>query len=443
MIAKHVSWIAAVSFVAACGRGEYEYENSGANSGEQDSLDAEAIIEAEATPTPAPPSMDELGAFSSVVHPLLVARCKSCHETGVTPFFAQADATTAKKTVEDASKVYLDSPALSRLYLRLAQDRHQCWSDCAQNAEEMLGALTSWSEARPKPENTVTLTTESLALNATETERRDSQVAGTHVFEAESATLVAPMVATADAARSGGRFIEVPEANRATSQSNAQGIGRATFTVNVEQAGTYFLFARIQAPTQNANAFYFRVDAGAFATWNTAVTNAEWQWQRVNDAANANLSFNLTAGAHTVEVRQRDDGTRLDIVALSTNAMFTGADPDREYDVPVLKFDLATADPSCNGQLVIDAVDFDEFSYRFENPRIEIGSGSVNVSQLLILINGVEDKQARTYELLSATVNAPGSVLSGASMIAPKQQGREGDKIQFKFGKLSCSATKE
>jgi len=282
----------------ACGRGEYEYESSG-TAAEQDSADV-LPAPVDQLPNPAPPAADELGTFTNIVHPILVAHCNSCHQSAVTPFFAQADATQAKKVAEESAKVNLDTPNLSRFYLRLAQDRHQCWSDCVQNAAEMLAALSAWAASRPKVEQSIDLMTDSLSLNATEMEKRDSQVAGTYVFEAEAATLVAPMVATNDVARSGGRFIEIPELNRATVQANAQGAGRATYSVNVEQAGTYFLFARIQAPNQNANAFYFRVDAGAFATWNTAVTNAEWQWQRVSDAANANLSFNLTAGAHTI-----------------------------------------------------------------------------------------------------------------------------------------------
>ena len=40
-------------------------------------------------------------------------------------------------------KINLDQPAQSRLVLRLRNEFHNCWSDCAANAAEMEAAIAA------------------------------------------------------------------------------------------------------------------------------------------------------------------------------------------------------------------------------------------------------------------------------------------------------------
>ncbi len=88
-------------------------------------------------------------AFEAGVYPLMRQYCVQCH-AGSGPGFphiAHPDAETAFRAVVDNQKVRLLDPARSRLVLRLAVDRHFCWSDCAANAATMQAAIQMWADA--------------------------------------------------------------------------------------------------------------------------------------------------------------------------------------------------------------------------------------------------------------------------------------------------------
>ena len=86
--------------------------------------------------------------FSTTVHPVLKEYCARCHTSSAaaaqSPYFASNDVDEAYAAVK--VKMNLDQPAQSRLVLRLRNEFHNCWSDCAANATEMetaIGALAS------------------------------------------------------------------------------------------------------------------------------------------------------------------------------------------------------------------------------------------------------------------------------------------------------------
>ena len=76
--------------------------------------------------------------------------CGRCHsETAPQaqrqqPYFADSNLQNAFNAVVETRKIDINNPANSRMYLRLAQDSHNCWSDCAANAATMLTAIQSW-----------------------------------------------------------------------------------------------------------------------------------------------------------------------------------------------------------------------------------------------------------------------------------------------------------
>ena len=87
---------------------------------------------------------DDSGLFSAQVYPLLRQHCVACHAANApqvqSPFFADADITLAYQASQRL--INLDSPELSRFVLRLANEFHNCWSDCADDAAVMLQAIT-------------------------------------------------------------------------------------------------------------------------------------------------------------------------------------------------------------------------------------------------------------------------------------------------------------
>ena len=127
-------------------------------------LEAPTIKDAGASKTlpPAP------GAFATTVWPLLAANCSNCHREAApipqAPFFAETDGDAGTSDDIDAAyaailtsqKINLDSPADSRLVVRLRQEFHNCWdpnatgsTDCAASADAMETAITNFAASVP------------------------------------------------------------------------------------------------------------------------------------------------------------------------------------------------------------------------------------------------------------------------------------------------------
>lgn len=93
----------------------------------------------------------ESSGFSTTIYPLLTQYCSECHteeaDQPQSPFMASTDVDVAYQGA--ISKINLDNPTQSRLYIRLEAESHRCWSDCASNASEMLAAITSFADDIP------------------------------------------------------------------------------------------------------------------------------------------------------------------------------------------------------------------------------------------------------------------------------------------------------
>ncbi len=108
-----------------------------------------------------PPPIRDVGAsksfptssalFGSTVYPLLTQYCSRCHSSAATipqsPFFAEGDVDVAYAAVR--AKINLDTPADSRLVVRLREEFHNCWTDCATSANAMQAAVQAFSNGVP------------------------------------------------------------------------------------------------------------------------------------------------------------------------------------------------------------------------------------------------------------------------------------------------------
>ena len=97
-----------------------------------------------------------LASFGATVHPLLVANCADCHVESApipqSPFFSESDVAAAYEAIKTSQKMDLDTPANSRLVVRLAQEFHNCWdpnntgsTDCAASATAMEQAIAAFA----------------------------------------------------------------------------------------------------------------------------------------------------------------------------------------------------------------------------------------------------------------------------------------------------------
>ena len=139
-----------------------------------------------------------------------------------------------------------------------------------------------------------------------------------HWLEAEYAdTIVRPLEVVDDEDEASGKYIYVP--NGAGSQYKPGPI-MATYKVNITQTGRYVLWGRVKASNTNDNSFFVQIDDGHNNLWEVETGN-DWHWDLVNDRDNTDsVEFFLTNGKHTINVRQADDGTKLDKLLL-TNKM--------------------------------------------------------------------------------------------------------------------------
>lgn len=95
---------------------------------------------------------DSAQLFASTVHPLLKQYCSRCHSPGAvsaqSPYFAQNDVDAAYAAAKP--KINLDTPTLSRFYVRLKNEFHNCWGgDCDAAAAQMLQAIQSFAGQVP------------------------------------------------------------------------------------------------------------------------------------------------------------------------------------------------------------------------------------------------------------------------------------------------------
>jgi hypothetical protein len=147
-------------------------------------------------------------------------------------------------------------------------------------------------------------------------------------IEAESGTLRAPMVAAQDAAASESTYVWVPTDTGYGSSSTSK--GTATYTFTVTKSGDYTLWGRAIYPGWAHNSFWVNIDKGTPTWWD--LTNpgysSSWQWAKER-------TYHLSPGTHTLVIKWREDGTKIDKLVLSSDASFkpTGLGEQENVDV--------------------------------------------------------------------------------------------------------------
>ncbi|MGH8800495.1 MAG: LamG-like jellyroll fold domain-containing protein, partial [Casimicrobiaceae bacterium] len=94
---------------------------------------------------------DDSSLFASTVYPVVRQYCARCHQstsqTPQQPYFASADVDVAYAAVH--TKINLDDPASSRLVVRLRDEFHNCWDNCAANAAFMQSKIEEFAGQVP------------------------------------------------------------------------------------------------------------------------------------------------------------------------------------------------------------------------------------------------------------------------------------------------------
>ena len=96
----------------------------------------------------------------------------------------------------------------------------------------------------------------------------------------------------------------------------------ATYTVTIPKTGAYILWGRVQARHGRDNSFFVQIDDNEYNMWEVEIGD-HWHWDKVNDCNILDpVRFILQSGAHTIKIKLREDGTKLDKMLLTNNVAF-------------------------------------------------------------------------------------------------------------------------
>jgi hypothetical protein len=389
---------------------------------------------------------DSVAAFSATLYPSLKDYCGSCHAKAQPPLFASDDKKVAHDSLLESHKVDFKDVEKSRVFLRVAKENHNCPDgDCDKAAVAFKQGITDWvakinttDPDAPKLPMTATLG----FTDATDSSIEVKNPPGVFYFEAEKGTLANTFAAVSSEQANGGLFVHIPAGsagstnNAATSIANPNA-GTVTFDFDVTEAGNYYLFGRVAGDTLNNNAFFVRMDgANALMGWQFNM-NPEFTWDRADNvvAAGPALTFNLTAGPHKLEIRQREQLARLDAIVIANNQDFDPASASTgDEAVKKLTYDISTLSGIPGAKFTVALSDYSANAYLFRNPSIELPDGAkLKVKNVKLYINGKYLPQHATYTNVNTEVTGPVTLLSGAGLVALKDKPDNADEFSFEF----------
>ena len=151
----------------------------------------------------------------------------------------------------------------------------------------------------------------------------DEEVTSTYWLEAECGRVGSGWESVVSNSASGGMSLTYKK-NSSISAPNTGNSGELiTYEVDVARAATYHLFLRMEAATLSTNSFWVRIDGGSWIKfWKNArggdLLTQGLQWRKVAHDGK-DVSFNLSAGKHTITIANREKHTLLDKLVLTTS----------------------------------------------------------------------------------------------------------------------------
>ena len=381
--------------------------------------------------------VDDLELFSTTLWQITKNRCASCHGSIQQPLHGSSNVTTAYNAVIDGHKVNFSNPATSRMVLKLKDENHNCWSNCAENSNEVLAEVTKWANSRSA--NASADDTESTSLTTSESKTLEESISsdgdmGMIKLDPLSAMIQAPFARGTSGDVS---FIHAPGTG-VLRNSNDNRAGMAYFNFSSMKTAQYKLWAYVDAKAGNDDSFFIKVNNDNYTEWHIDETSGfEWRMVTQSTGKNAKSFFIAQGDSNRLEVRQREDGAKISNIILTDNldeqaseSFDLGARVTYSFDISsMLNLGVGSA------KLEVDCREFDEYTYQFSNPRI-VSSRSIRVKGMKLLINGNYNPQHATYNFVD-TVTTPGSSsLSEYSLVAIKENGVAADRFSFSFDVL-------
>jgi hypothetical protein len=273
-----------------------------------------------------------------------------------------------------------------------------------------------------------TLTTGESRTIMEELDPNNAMAVGDIVLEANSASLKAPMVAGVAGADT---YIHVPNGNGGNLANNNNAAGSGYLNFDVSASDNYKVYAYVDAPNNTDNSFHVKVNNPNYAEWHIPLTSG-FEWREVTTTANNDpVEFFIPAGnGNVVEFRQREDGTKVSRIVISSDPNINLNDLGNAVQA-VISYDLSSI-VGVPATLTVEISEYDMYSYKLSNPTIT-SNFRLRVKDLKPLINGQYNPQHATYTLVDTTTLGGTTLLSPRALIALKDQGNTIDRLSFSF----------
>ncbi|MFC4777656.1 DUF4962 domain-containing protein [Paenibacillus sp. GCM10023252] len=134
-----------------------------------------------------------------------------------------------------------------------------------------------------------------------------------HWLQAEDGVLASPMqIYTDDVVATKGKYISVKSASNWAPTPVDNAAPDARYQFNATGGVNYSVWARVKAPSDDADSFYYNMDGGSYATSYPAY-GTEWIWHKVMTVNN------LVSGSHTINLKYRNTNLKLDSILITSD----------------------------------------------------------------------------------------------------------------------------
>lgn len=113
-----------------------------------------------------------------------------------------------------------------------------------------------------------------------------------------------------DVQASNGKYLWSPTGVQTLTAAPADSSGLISIPFTVSKDTTYILYARLNCPSADDDSYWIKLDNGPYTSFNGLVTSG-WAWLRLT-------SFFLKKGQHKLTLGYREDGAKLDKIAVSS-----------------------------------------------------------------------------------------------------------------------------
>jgi PKD repeat protein len=141
------------------------------------------------------------------------------------------------------------------------------------------------------------------------------------IIEAECASVIGgDWTIASDGSASGDQYAVV-ESLQSIASAPIGADSRLLFNVEIGQAASYHLFARVRAPSSSSDSYWVRINGGNWIRWwQGLIRGSQFNWNEVT-----NSPFALQVGNNTIEFAYRESNTQLDKLQLNLDgALPTG-----------------------------------------------------------------------------------------------------------------------